>query len=357
MPLWDFPEGTLCRREVAAYVVARALGWPNVPPTILRDGPEGLGSVQTFITFDPEEHYFTLQERFADEFRAVALFDRRREQRRPKGWALPARRGRPDLVIDHGVCFSAEPKLRTVIWEYMDERIPPSLLAGIERLGTALDEGGPERDELGALLDEEELLALRRRIAAIVGFPRVPWPGRRPSLPLAAGVSELELLVGEVATPLGALTLVASPRGVVATAFDDEDPDMTVAGIEARLDARARSAQRRLAGLRREVEDYFAGRIRTFATPPDLALARQGFGRRVLEVTDDDPLRRTVDLWRRGGDGRESSWRASRRYGLEPVPHGAFVPCHRVVHAGGTLGGYGRFTERKRWLLRHEGAV
>ena len=75
MPLWDFPEGTLCRREVAAYVVAHALGWPNVPPTILRDGPEGLGSVQTFVEFVPNEHYFTLAERFADVFRKVALFD------------------------------------------------------------------------------------------------------------------------------------------------------------------------------------------------------------------------------------------------------------------------------------------
>ncbi|MGB7804506.1 MAG: cysteine methyltransferase, partial [Actinomycetota bacterium] len=78
-------------------------------------------------------------------------------------------------------------------------------------------------------------------------------------------MSGLELLVGEVATPLGALTLVASPRGVVATAFDDDDPDATVAGIEAKLDARARSAQRRLSTVRREVEDYFEGRIRTFA--------------------------------------------------------------------------------------------
>ena len=90
---------------------------------------------------------------------------------------------------------------------------------------------------------------------------------------MATGVSELELLVGEVATPLGPLTLVASPRGVVATAFDDEDPDTTVAGIEAKLGARARSAQRRLSTVRREVEDYFEGRIRTFATAPDLALA------------------------------------------------------------------------------------
>ena len=177
MPLWDFPEGTLCRREVAAYVVARALGWPNVPPTILRDGPEGLGSVQTFVTFDPEEHYFTLQERFVEDFRAVAAFDLVvNNADRKGGHCLLGEDGRIWL-IDHGVCFSAEPKLRTVIWEYMDEPIPPSLLADIERLGIALDEGGPERDELGALLNEEELLALRRRIAEIAGSPVFPGPG------------------------------------------------------------------------------------------------------------------------------------------------------------------------------------
>ena len=177
IPLWDFPEGTLCRREVAAYLVARALGWPNVPPTILRDGPEGLGSVQTFVSFDPEEHYFTLQERFAEDFRAVAAFDLVvNNADRKGGHCLLGEDGRIWL-IDHGVCFSAEPKLRTVIWEYMDEPIPASLLAGIERLGVALDEGGTDRDELGALLNEEELLALRRRIGEIAASPVFPGPG------------------------------------------------------------------------------------------------------------------------------------------------------------------------------------
>ncbi len=148
-----------------------------MPPTILRDGPEGLGSVQTFVTFDPEEHYFTLQERFVEDFRAVAAFDLVvNNADRKGGHCLLGEDGRIWL-IDHGVCFSAEPKLRTVIWEYMDEPIPPSLLAGIERLGIALDEGGPERDELGALLNEEELLALRRRIAEIAGSPVFPGPG------------------------------------------------------------------------------------------------------------------------------------------------------------------------------------
>jgi hypothetical protein len=177
IPLWDFPEGTLCRREVAAYVVARALGWPNVPPTILRDGPEGLGSVQTFVSFDPEEHYFTLQEGFAEDFRAAAAFDLVvNNADRKGGHCLLGEDGRIWL-IDHGVCFSAEPKLRTVIWEYMDEPIPASLLAGIERLGVALDEGGTDRDELGALLNEEELLALRRRIGEIAASPVFPGPG------------------------------------------------------------------------------------------------------------------------------------------------------------------------------------
>ena len=75
MPLWDFPEGTLCQREVAAYVVARELGWPNVPPTVLREGPEGVGSTQLFIEFDASQHYFTLEGTHADAFRKVALFD------------------------------------------------------------------------------------------------------------------------------------------------------------------------------------------------------------------------------------------------------------------------------------------
>ena len=74
-PLWDFPDGTLCNREVAAYVVARELGWPEVPPTVLRDGPAGPGSVQRFVEFDPHEHYFTMQDRRADDFRHVAAFD------------------------------------------------------------------------------------------------------------------------------------------------------------------------------------------------------------------------------------------------------------------------------------------
>jgi len=126
-PLWDFPEGTLHRREVAAYVVADALGWPDVPPTVLRDGPEGPGSLQLFVRFDAAQHYFTLGAERAEDFRRIALFDLVvNNADRKAGHCLLGEDGRI-WVIDHGVCFSDEPKLRTVIWEFVDQTFPPEL--------------------------------------------------------------------------------------------------------------------------------------------------------------------------------------------------------------------------------------
>ena len=132
MPLWDFPEGTLCQREVAAYVVARELGWPNVPPTVLRDGPEGVGSTQLFVEFDPSQHYFTLEGTHADEFREVALFDVVVNNADRKGGHCLLGSGRHDLGRSTTACASAtSPKLRTVIWEYVGEPIPPGLLEDV----------------------------------------------------------------------------------------------------------------------------------------------------------------------------------------------------------------------------------
>ncbi len=131
MPLWDFPEGTLCQREVAAYVVARELGWPNVPPTVLREGPEGVGSTQLFIEFDASQHYFTLEGTHADAFRKVALFDVVVNNADRKGGHCLLGSDGTIWVIDHGVCFSDDPKLRTVIWEYAGEPIPPGLLEDV----------------------------------------------------------------------------------------------------------------------------------------------------------------------------------------------------------------------------------
>jgi hypothetical protein len=180
-PLWDFPEGTLCAREVATYVVARTLGWPNVPATVLRDGPYGVGSVQRFVGFDAQEHYFTLAERFGAEFRRVAAFDMViNNADRKAGHCLLAEDGRIYLV-DHGVCFSEEPKLRTVIWDFVGEPLEEQARADVRRLaGDA--RGGPVRDELANLLSEPELNSLAARADEVADLERFPEPGpdRRP---------------------------------------------------------------------------------------------------------------------------------------------------------------------------------
>jgi hypothetical protein len=182
-PLWDFPEGTLCAREVATYVVARTLGWPNVPATVLRDGPYGVGSVQRYVPFDPEEHYFTLDERFPAEFRRVAAFDLAiNNADRKAGHCLLGEDGLI-YVVDHGVCFSEEPKLRTVIWEFIGEPIEPEIRDGLGRLAREV-EGGSVRDELANLLTEPELAALSERARAVSALERFPEPGpERRSFP------------------------------------------------------------------------------------------------------------------------------------------------------------------------------
>ena len=180
-PLWDFPEGSLGRREVAAFVVARALGWPNVPPTLVRDGPEGPGSVQLFVPFEPSEHYFTLQERFADEFRAIAAFDLVvNNADRKGGHCLLGEDGRI-WAIDHGVCFHEEPKLRTVIWEHIGEQIPQPLVDALGELGEHLSHRRRPHNDLAALLKQAEIDALVSRIDAVVARPVYPAPeGERP---------------------------------------------------------------------------------------------------------------------------------------------------------------------------------
>lgn len=183
-PLWDFEWGTLCKREAAAYVVCRALGWQLVPPTVLREGTRGLGSVQFYIDHDAENHYFTVQDdaRFADTLRQLALFDFIvNNADRKSGHCLV---GADDRLwaIDHGICFHTEYKLRTVIWEFSGEPIDHELVDDMKAFRKQLDDPTqPVAQQLCRLLTEEERKAMLNRLQQLIRkqcYP-APQPQRR----------------------------------------------------------------------------------------------------------------------------------------------------------------------------------
>ncbi len=178
-PLWDFAQGSLCLRERAAFVVSDLLGWDLVPPTVLRDGPHGLGSVQFFVDVLPDDHYFTVREdaRHAETLRRMALFDVViNNADRKSGHCLIDHQARL-WAIDHGICFHAEHKLRTVIWEFAGQPIPPHLLADLTDFQTLLaDTDHTEAQELHHLLGPREHHALGDRLSALVEAGQFPSP-------------------------------------------------------------------------------------------------------------------------------------------------------------------------------------
>jgi len=177
-PLWDFPHGSLVEREAAAYLVSKALTWGLVPPTILRqDGPAGPGSLQFYIEANPEEHYFTLSETQKQRLRPLALFDILVNNADRKGGHILVDGSGKLWSIDHGVCFHVEPKLRTVIWDFIGEPIPGNLLLDIQNLFDQLTPGSPFSDQLSNLLEESEIEALRQRAHALLSEPEFPGPG------------------------------------------------------------------------------------------------------------------------------------------------------------------------------------
>ena len=175
-PLWDFPDGTLCNREVASYEVSHALGWEIVPVTVMReDGPLGAGALQRFVDHDPEEHYFTLLEEHADRFRQFAVFDVLVNNADRKGGHCI--RSRPDgaiVGIDHGLTFHPAWKLRTVIWDFAGEAVSPQLADDVCRV--AVDVDGPLGARLTPLISTLELDAVRERANELVAVGRLPDP-------------------------------------------------------------------------------------------------------------------------------------------------------------------------------------
>ncbi|GHF40461.1 phosphatidylinositol kinase [Streptomyces mashuensis] len=215
-PLWDFPDGTLAQREVAAYELSEAMGWGLIPPTVYReDGPYGPGMCQLWIEATaegPEEPLLALVEGddpgpgwkavgYAEvgENRTALLVhaDDERLRRlavldavinngdRKGGHLLPAADGRL-YAIDHGVTFNADDKLRTLLWGWAGEPLPEEAMEALRRLSANLAEGSPLAVRLAELISVAEIDALRERVAELLrtgrhrepsgAWPAIPWP-------------------------------------------------------------------------------------------------------------------------------------------------------------------------------------
>ncbi|MFD5163171.1 SCO1664 family protein [Streptomyces hawaiiensis] len=211
-PLWDFPDGTLAQREVAAYEVSEATGWGLVPPTVLRDGPYGEGMCQLWVEVAPEAELLALVDGeepepgwkaigFAEvgEGRTALLVhaDDERLRRlavldavinnadRKGGHLLPTGDGRL-FGIDHGVTFNAENKLRTLLWGWAGEPLTEEAAGVLEGLRKGLAEGGALTARLEPLITGAEIDATRARVGAMLAsgthpepsgeWPAIPWP-------------------------------------------------------------------------------------------------------------------------------------------------------------------------------------
>jgi uncharacterized repeat protein (TIGR03843 family) len=183
-PLWDFPNGTLASREAAAYLCSQALGWDLVPPTVMRsEGPLGAGSVQLFVDADPEKHFFTFSPQDKQRLRPVVTFDWVINNADRKSGHILLSPNHRLWLIDHGVCFHSEDKLRTVVWDFIGESIPPALLDDLARFESALQRETELTHSLAPLLSPDELTALLERVGRLRSQRRFPAPGHERPYP------------------------------------------------------------------------------------------------------------------------------------------------------------------------------
>jgi hypothetical protein len=183
-PLWDFPDGTLAGRELAAYLVSAATGWDIVPPTVMRDGPFGPGMCQLWIDVDTSVDLGVLARSRIDPLRRMSVFDAViNNADRKGGHLLPIADGHV-YGVDHGVCFSIEDKLRTLLWGWQGKRLTEEAIGVLHLLKVEL--AGELGTALGELLTEDEVWATCRRVDRLLAtgrhpvphgdWPPVPWP-------------------------------------------------------------------------------------------------------------------------------------------------------------------------------------
>jgi hypothetical protein len=184
-PLWDFAAGTLYRREVAAYELSKVLGWPRIPPTVVRqDAPHGVGAVQLFIEADGR-HFLGANKAGRETWLQVALFDViANNADRKSGHCLFDAQDNV-WVIDHGLTFHVDEKLRTVIWDFSGQPLPQELCGDVERALIEV-ERGPLAKTMRGLISPAETRVLKRRLRGVLDprwrFPEptsawsIPWP-------------------------------------------------------------------------------------------------------------------------------------------------------------------------------------
>jgi len=184
-PLYDFPSGTLYKREYAAFLVSRALGWPDVPLTLLREGPHGVGVFQLFVEHDPQVTYFDLVGQHEETLLGFAVFDILvNNADRKGGHCLLGPDGRI-WSIDHGLTFHTVFKVRSVMMEFWGAQVPQQLVNDLNALRPSLLQSAPLHKELSELLAPREIELLCTRLDALVQdgtIPvldpsrNIPWP-------------------------------------------------------------------------------------------------------------------------------------------------------------------------------------
>jgi uncharacterized repeat protein (TIGR03843 family) len=184
-PLWDFEAGTLYQREVAAYELSKVLGWPRIPPTVVRQkAPHGVGAMQLFIDADAR-HFLGEDRSRRDTWAQVALFDVIANNADRKSGHCLFDSDNNVWLIDHGLTFHVDQKLRTVIWDFSGQPVPSDLCGDVERALAELDRGALAETMRG-LLSPAEVRVLKRRMRGVLDprwrFPEptsawsIPWP-------------------------------------------------------------------------------------------------------------------------------------------------------------------------------------
>jgi uncharacterized repeat protein (TIGR03843 family) len=178
-PLWDFPHGALYKREVGAYRLSQLLGWGMVPPTVARGGPHGVGSVQLYVEHDSESHFFVQREapELREQLQRMCLFDVVANNADRKGGHCLLDADGKIWGIDHGLCFHAQYKLRSVIWDWVGEPIPDAWLADLLEAGTLIAADDAKATAFRAMLAPGEEDALLGRIEGLMDTKTFPAPG------------------------------------------------------------------------------------------------------------------------------------------------------------------------------------